>query len=194
MKETSVNKQQDILKDLIKKSFDAKGIKIEELLENAKDYETKNLIHSLTSDTKLSFKHFRELLELTNLDFSISVQDREAPVKFYTIYKSSVDSTTCVKFDSLISDGPKYKGFDDDYDENYDGFDGDDLMDEDDEKGSDAEYVDIPVSMIVKIEKSAVNDLGRIENHIEEFVDLDNWPEIESIYDVTVTSSENDED
>lgn len=82
----------------------------------------------------------------------------------------------------------------DDYDENYDGFDEDDYDDEDDEdedeKDSDAEYVDCPVTMIVRIKKSDADNLGRIENHIEEFVDLDSWPEIDSIYGVTVTSPE----
>ena len=160
MKETSVktNTEQDVLKDIIKKSFDAKGIKIEELLENAKDYETKNLIHSLTSDTKLSFKHFKELLKLADLQFSLSIMDNEVPPKFYTIYKSSTDQTRCVKFDSLGVDSsrdtnmdfhdedeliPAHKSQDsswvvgeydgdflstDDYDENYSGFN-DDVMD-----------------------------------------------------------------
>ena len=175
----------DVLKEIIKKSFDAKGIKIEELLENANDYKTKNLIHSLTSDTKLSFKHFRELLELTGLEFSIGAWDIKSPVN--GIYYSSTDQTRCVKFDSLFDNGARYKGFDDDYDENYDGFDGDDLSDdEDDEEDSDTEYVDCPVSMIVRIKKSDIDNLKRIENHIEEFVDLDSWPEIEYVSDVHV--------
>lgn len=187
--------KQDVLKDIIKKSFDAKGIKVEELLENAKDYNTNNLIHSLTSDTKLSFKQFRELLKLTDLDFSLSVLDSEVPPKFYTIYSSSTDSTECTKMDSLIDNGARYKGFDDDYDENYDGFDGDDLSDdEEDEDDSDAEYVDCPVTMIVRIKKSDADNLERIENHIEEFIDLDSWPEIDSIYGVTVASPASPDD
>lgn len=211
----------DVLKEIIKTSFNAKGIKVEELLENAKDYNTKNLIHSFTSDTKLSFKHFRELLKLTGLEFSISVQDIKPPVNHYSIYNSSTDQTRCVKFDSLIINSSRDTNMDfhdedemksanklqdsswvvgeydgdflstDDYDENYDGFDEDDLSDdEDEEEDSDTEYVDCPVSMIVRIKKSDADNLGRIENHIEEFVDLDSWPEIDSIYDVKVASPE----
>ena len=214
----------DVLKEIIKKSFDAKGIKVEELLENAKDYNTKNLIHSFTSDTKLSFKHFRELIELAGLEFSISVQDIKPPVNHYSIYNSSTDQTRCVKFDSLIINSSRDTNMDfhdedemksanksqdsswvvgeydgdflstDDYDENYDGFDEDDLSDdeddEDEEEDSDTEYVDCPVSMIVRIKKSDADNLKRIENHIEEFVDFDSWPEIDSIYDVKVASPE----
>lgn len=211
----------DVLKEIIKTSFDATGIKVEELLENAKDYNTKNLIHSFTSDTKLSFKHFRELIELAGLEFSISVQDIKPPVNHYSIYNSSTDQTRCVKFDSLIINSSRDTNMDfhdedemklanksqdsswvvgeydgdflstDDYDENYDGFDEDDLSDdEDEEEDSDTEYVDCPVSMIVRIKKSDADNLGRIENHIEEFVDLDSWPEIDSIYDVKVASPE----
>ena len=184
----------DVLKEIIKKSFYAKGIKVEELLEDAKDYNTKNLIHSLTSDSKLSFKHFKELLKLTDLEFSLSILDSEVPPKFYIVYRSSTDSTECTTMDSLFDNGARYKGFDDDYDENYDGFDEDDLSDdeddEDEEEDSDTEYVDCPVSMIVRIKKSDADNLGRIENHIEEFVDLDSWPEIDSIYDVKVASPE----
>ena len=183
----------DVLKEIIKKSFYAKGIKVEELLKNAEDYNTKNLIHSLTSGTKLSFKHFKELLKLADLQFSISISDSEVPPKFYTIYRSSINTTECTTVDSLIDNGARYK-FDDDYDENYDGFDEDDLSDdeddEDEEEDSDTEYVDCPVTMIVRIKKSDVDNLGRIENHIEEFVDLDSWPEIDSIYDVKVASPE----
>lgn len=185
--------KKDVLKEIIKKSFDAEGIKIEELLKNAEDYNTKNLIHSLTSDTKLSFKHFKELLKLADLQFSISILDSEVPPKFYTIYRSSINSTECTTMDSLIDNGARYK-FDDDYNENYDGFDEDDLSDdeddEDEEEDSDTEYVDCPVTMIVRIKKSDVDNLKRIEHHIEEFVDLDSWPEIDSIYDVKVTSPE----
>lgn len=216
----------DVLKEIIKTAFDAKGIKVEELLENAKDYNTKNLIHSFTSDTKLSFKHFRELIELAGLEFSISVQDIKPPVNHYSIYNSSTDQTRCVKFDSLIIDSSRDTNMDfhdedemksanksqdgswvvgeydgdflstDDYDENYDGFDEDDLSDDDDEndedeeEDSDTEYVDCPVSMIVRIKKSDADNLKRIEHHIEEFVDLDSWPEIDSIYDVKVASPE----
>ena len=183
MKEVAnTNAQKDVLKEIIKKSFDAKGIKVEELLENAKDYKTKNLIHSLTSDSKLSFKHFRELIELVGLDFSLSVQDGEVPPTFYTVYKSTTDSTNCTKFDSLINND-RYT----DYDES----DGDDLSDEDDdEDDSDeiAEYVDIPVTMLVRIKKTCADNLSRIENHIEEFIDLDSWPEIDSIYEVAVAA------
>ena len=77
MKETSVktNTEQDVLKEIIKKSFDAKGIKVEELLENAKDYNTKNLIHSLTSDNKLSFKQFAESIELLRAHLSITLEN-----------------------------------------------------------------------------------------------------------------------
>ena len=64
------------------------------------------------------------------------------------------------------------------------------LGDDDEEEDSDTEYVDCPVSMIVRIKKSDADNLGRIENHIEEFVDLDSWPEIDSIYDVKVASPE----
>lgn len=191
MKEVAnINAQKDVLKEIIKKSFDAKGIKIEELLENAKDYKTKNLIHSLVSDSKLSFKHFRELLKLTGLNFSLGIWDSEVPPKFYTIYRSSTDLTECTTMDSLIDNGARYKGFDDDYDENYDGFDGDDLSDDEDdeneEEDSDTEYVDCPVTMIIRIKKSDIDNLKRIENHIEEFVDLDSWPEIEYVSDVHV--------
>lgn len=216
----------DVLKEIIKTSFDAKGIKVEELLENAKDYNTKNLIHSFTSDTKLSFKHFRELIELAGLEFSISVQDIKPPVNHYSIYNSSTDQTRCVKFDSLAVDSSRDTNMDfrdedkmksanklqdsswvvgeydgdflstDDYDENYSGFDDDDLSDDDDEndedeeEDSDTEYVDCPVSMIVRIKKSDADNLKRIEHHIEEFVDLDSWPEIDYIHDVKVTSPE----
>ena len=191
MKEVAnTNAQKDVLKEIIKKSFDAKGIKVEELLKNATDYKTKNLIHSLTSDTKLSFKHFRELIELVGLDFSLSVQDGEVPPTFYTVYKSTTDSTNCTKFDtkfdSLINND-RYT----DSDEICDEFDGDDLSDEDDdEDDSDeiAEYVDIPVTMLVRIKKTYADNLSRIENHIEEFIDLDSWPEIDSIYEVAVAA------
>ena len=182
----NTNAQQDVLKEIIKKSFDAKGIKIEELLENAKDYKTKNLIHSLTSDTKLSFKHFRELIELVGLDFSLSVQDSEVPPTFYTVYKSTTDSTNCTKFDtkfdSLINND-RYT----DSDEIDDEFD-DDLSDEDDDEDDSDEYVDIPVTMLVRIKKTYADNLSRIENHIEEFIDLDSWPEIDSIYEVAVAA------
>lgn len=57
-------------------------------------------------------------------------------------------------------------------------------------KEEDTEYVDCAVSMIVRIKKSDVDNLKRIEHHIEEFVDLDSWFEIESIHDVKVTSPE----
>lgn len=189
MKEVAnTNAQQDVLKEIIKKSFDAKGIKVEELLKNATDYNTKNLINSFTSDTKLSFKHFRELIELVGLDFSLSVQDGEVPPTFYTIYKSTTNSTECIKFNSLLNnDRYRYA----DSDEIYDEFDGDDLSDEDDdEDDSDesTEYVDIPVTMLVRIKKTYADNLGRIENHIEEFVDLDSWPEIDSIYEVAVAA------
>ena len=185
MKEVAnTNAQKDVLKEIIKKSFDAKGIKVEELLKNATDYKTKNLIHSLTSDTKLSFKHFRELIELVGLDFSLSVQDGEVPPTFYTVYKSTTDSTNCTKFDtkfdSLINND-RYT----DSDEIYDEFDGDDLSDDSDEI---AEYVDIPVTMLVRIKKTYADNLSRIENHIEEFIDLDSWPEIDSIYEVAVAA------
>ena len=180
----------DVLKEIIKKSFYAKGIKVEELLEDAEDYNTKNLIHSLKTDNKLSFKNFRELIELADLQFSLGILDSEVPPKFYTIYRSSTDSTECTTMDSLIDNGARYKGFDDDYDENYNGFDKDDLSDneddEDEEEDSDTEYVDCPVTMIVRIKKSDIGNLKRIENHIEEFVDLDSWPEIEYVSDVHV--------
>lgn len=78
--------------------------------------------------------------------------------------------------DSLFDNGAKYK-FDDEDDEN-------------EEEDSDTEYVDCPVSMTVRIKKSDADNLKRIEHHIEEFVDLDSWPEIDSIYDVKVTSPE----
>ena len=181
----NTNAQQDVLKEIIKKSFDAKGIKVEELLKNATDYNTKNLIHSLIDDTKLSFKHFRELIELVGLDFSLSVQDGDVPPTFYTVYKSTTDSTTCIKFDSLINNDIYT-----DSDEIDDEFD-DDLSDEDDdEDDSDeiAEYVDIPVTMLVRIKKTYADNLSRIENHIEEFIDLDSWPEIDSIYEVAVAA------
>lgn len=68
-------------------------------------------------------------------------------------------------------------------------YDGDFLStddEEDDEEDSDTEYVDCPVTMIVRIKKSDIDNLKRIENHIEEFVDLDSWPEIEYVSDVHV--------
>lgn len=68
-------------------------------------------------------------------------------------------------------------------------YDGDFLStddEEDDEEDSDTEYVDCPVTMIVRIKKSDIGNLKRIENHIEEFVDLDSWPEIEGVSDVHV--------
>ena len=179
----------DVLKEIIKKSFYVNGIKVEELLKNAKDYNTKNLIQSLITDNKLSFKHFKELLKLADLQFSLGIWDSELPPKFYTIYKSSTDSIECTTMDSLFNNGARYKGFDDDYDENYDGFDWDDCDEDDDgndENDSDDEYIDCPVSMTVRIKKSDIDKLRRIEHHIEEFVDLDSWPEIESVYDVNV--------
>ena len=72
-------------------------------------------------------------------------------------------------------------------------YDGDFLStddEEDDEEDSDTEYVDCPVTMIVRIKKSDIGNLKRIENHIEEFVDLDSWPEIEAVSDVHVNRIE----
>lgn len=44
----------------------------------------------------------------------------------------------------------------------------------------------VKISMIAEVDDSFKKEISRIENHIEEFIDLEAYPEIQSIYDVIV--------
>lgn len=44
----------------------------------------------------------------------------------------------------------------------------------------------IKVSMTMEIEDGSEEAIKRIENHAEELLDLDEWPEIKSVYNVRV--------
>lgn len=49
------------------------------------------------------------------------------------------------------------------------------------------EEIDVNVTMTLRIKKSAFDELRVIEHHAEYLLDLDNWPSIKSVYDVSVT-------
>lgn len=44
----------------------------------------------------------------------------------------------------------------------------------------------VKVSMAVNVDEDHVNNLGRLLNHIDEFVDMNSWSEIESIDSVSL--------
>lgn len=48
------------------------------------------------------------------------------------------------------------------------------------------EEIDVNVTMTLRIKKSAFDELRVIEHHAEYLLDLDNWPEITSVYNVEV--------
>lgn len=52
----------------------------------------------------------------------------------------------------------------------------------------------VNVSMIIEIESKAFEDLAKsIDHHIENFIDLDGWPEIQSISDVKINEINEDD-
>ena len=54
----------------------------------------------------------------------------------------------------------------------------------------DERTVSVNLSMNIEIEASAADSLKSLEHHIENLIDLDNWPEIKSVYGVEVTELE----
>ena len=52
----------------------------------------------------------------------------------------------------------------------------------------------VNVSMIIEIESKAFEDLAKsIDHHIENFIDLDSWPEIQSISDAEINEINEDD-
>lgn len=47
--------------------------------------------------------------------------------------------------------------------------------------------MEVKISFFVDIDKQDFPKLKRLEHHIEELLDLDSWPEIQTVYDVQVT-------
>lgn len=45
---------------------------------------------------------------------------------------------------------------------------------------------EIKLTMNLTIDADSLDELKRLEHHIEELLDLDNWPEIKSVYGVEV--------
>lgn len=50
----------------------------------------------------------------------------------------------------------------------------------------DDEYIDVNVSIKLSIKRDVYDEVKSIENHAEEFLNLNNWPEVEDIRDVHV--------
>lgn len=47
--------------------------------------------------------------------------------------------------------------------------------------------MELTISFKVDIDKKDAGKLKRLEHHIEELLDLDSWPEIQTVWDVKVT-------
>lgn len=45
----------------------------------------------------------------------------------------------------------------------------------------------VKVEMMMVLTDEGAKNIKRIENHVEDLLDLDNWNEIETVYGVTVT-------
>lgn len=152
-----LNESSDVLKELVRKSLEVRGITTDDLLKKSDNYETHNLLECLKCDSNLSFKNFVKLIDLAGLTFNIYVHN--GPNTAHTVTYSHIQKlVSYFKRAEYVNAPNTAEG-----------------------------YVDVTVTMGVRIKKSAYDELKKIEHHVDSFVDCDGWKDIiESIHDVTV--------